>query len=38
MVGIIRDMFQVLLVELAGVGIVTGIIYVYWNWMTKNSK
>lgn len=27
---------QVLLVELAGVAALTGILYVYWNVMTKN--
>lgn len=30
--------FQVLLVELAGVALITGALYLYWNVMTKEKK
>lgn len=36
MVLFVQEMLQVLFVELFGVAATAGVIYLYWNYMTKN--
>ena len=36
MVTFVQQTLQALFIELAGVGVTAGIIYLYWNYMTKN--
>lgn len=38
MANMLLTTIQVLITELAGVGICAGVLYVYWNLMTKNRK
>lgn len=38
MVNMLTTMLQALLIEFAGVGVFTGVLYLYWNAMTKKSK
>lgn len=38
MVLFVQEMLRVLLVELFGVAATAGIIYLYWNYMTKNRQ
>lgn len=35
MIMFVQQMLQVLLAEIAGVAVTAGVIYVYWNSMTK---
>jgi len=35
--NLVMTTFQVLLAEVAGVMVFTGVLYIYWNLMTKNN-
>lgn len=38
MASMLMDMLEVLCVELAGVAVVTGILYAYWKTMTSKNR
>lgn len=38
MEGILMNMLEVLLVELAGVAVLTGVLYAYWKTMTAKNR